>query len=127
MKPEIKEKWLTALRSDEYKQARNQLKVGDSFCCLGVLCDIYAREVGEKWYDESGDLNDHQFDASVLLATNGSLPYRVMTWAEFPTTSGSLPLCNSRDNDEGLYSLITANDIDNMDFPKIADLVQAFL
>lgn len=37
---EFVRKWIEALRSGEYKQGRNQLRTGDSFCCLGVACDI---------------------------------------------------------------------------------------
>lgn len=35
--------WLNALRSGEYKQAQNRLRVNDSFCCLGVACDLYDK------------------------------------------------------------------------------------
>lgn len=45
MKKAIKEAWLSALRSGEYKQCQNhlskptdtQLENGKSFCCIGVL------------------------------------------------------------------------------------------
>lgn len=41
MNPEIKAKWVEALRSGKYKQTRNALRKSDNrFCCLGVLCDI---------------------------------------------------------------------------------------
>jgi hypothetical protein len=46
MDKEIKEKWLKALRSGEYKQGRNllyQSKIDgteERYCCLGVLCDV---------------------------------------------------------------------------------------
>lgn len=37
-------KWVEALRSGEYEQGRGRLRVtdnaGDSFCCLGVACEI---------------------------------------------------------------------------------------
>lgn len=39
-------KWLEALRSNKYKQTRSVLKRGDSFCCLGVLCDVADHD---KW------------------------------------------------------------------------------
>lgn len=45
MKPKMKEKWVIALESKEYKQARGQLselsKDGTkrSYCCLGVLAE----------------------------------------------------------------------------------------
>lgn len=37
MDPEIKTKWLEALRSGRYKQAQRTLsKDADTYCCLGV-------------------------------------------------------------------------------------------
>lgn len=48
MKPEIKTKWLEALRSGEYEQGRVMLKDSSSgtctYCCLGVLTELYAQE-----------------------------------------------------------------------------------
>ena len=42
MNKALKKKWVNALRSGEYKQGRVALynKGYDSFCCLGVLCDV---------------------------------------------------------------------------------------
>lgn len=41
MNPEIKQKWIEALRSGKYAQTTKVLKTFDNrFCCLGVLCDI---------------------------------------------------------------------------------------
>lgn len=40
-----RKKWVKALRSGKYKQAEGQLRDGDRFCCLGVLCDV----LGMKW------------------------------------------------------------------------------
>lgn len=42
MKKGLKARWVAALRSGKYKQARKVLKRqdGKAFCCLGVLCDI---------------------------------------------------------------------------------------
>lgn len=49
MKAELKAKWLAALRSGEYLQARNVLQkgIGESYegnCCLGVLCRVAGIE-----------------------------------------------------------------------------------
>lgn len=50
---QVRKQWVEALRSGEYKQAVGCLRdahdeVGrselDGFCCLGVLCDLYAKE-----------------------------------------------------------------------------------
>jgi hypothetical protein len=41
MTQELKNKWLEALRSGEYKQDKGILRsIKDNYCCLGVLCDI---------------------------------------------------------------------------------------
>lgn len=42
MDAELKAKWLEALRSGKYDQTSGQLRQGNSFCCLGVLCDIFS-------------------------------------------------------------------------------------
>lgn len=44
MDPELKAKWVAALRSGEYKQGTGRLRKptadGQRFCCLGVLCEV---------------------------------------------------------------------------------------
>jgi len=45
MKPELKHKWIKALRSGEYKKSTNVLKrffktVEPRHCCMGVLCEL---------------------------------------------------------------------------------------
>ena len=49
MNHEIKAKWVAALRSGEYKQGQRYLRVDDTFCCLGVLCDLHAKATGGEW------------------------------------------------------------------------------
>lgn len=44
--------WIKALRSGEYKQTRCTLKDNKGFCCLGVLCDLAAKDGGEQWEQE---------------------------------------------------------------------------
>ena len=55
---ELQEKWLTALESGEYTQARGMLRDSeDNFCCLGVMCDIVQPDhwvkttVKQEWYE----------------------------------------------------------------------------
>ena len=51
MNPEIKKRWIEALRSGDYKQGRGQLKDSkDRFCVLGVLCDLHSKDVRIQWY-----------------------------------------------------------------------------
>lgn len=40
MNPELKKKWVDALRSGEYKQGKGILNGERGFCCLGVLCEV---------------------------------------------------------------------------------------
>lgn len=37
---DMKGRWVAALRSGEYKQGRRRLRVGHTYCCLGVLADL---------------------------------------------------------------------------------------
>lgn len=50
MNPEVKAKWVNALLSGEYHQGQEVLRTSnDNFCCLGVLCDLYAKEHNDEW------------------------------------------------------------------------------
>ena len=57
MDEELKANWLRALRSGKYKQGMGYLRSTtsedepDSFCCLGVLCDISNE--GDWEYNEA--------------------------------------------------------------------------
>lgn len=56
MNPELKVRWLAALRSGSYRQARKSLQTvppdGQAgFCCLGVLCDLIAPDHWD-WIEE---------------------------------------------------------------------------
>jgi hypothetical protein len=56
------ETWCEALDSGRYQQGREQLRIGDRFCCLGVACDLSG--VGEwstsNFYYVGGNPS-HQF------------------------------------------------------------------
>jgi hypothetical protein len=45
MDAEVKQKWVSALRSGEYPQTKRSLRNDEGFCCLGVLCDV----MGGRW------------------------------------------------------------------------------
>jgi hypothetical protein len=48
MNPEIKKRWVAALRSGKYQQGKASLHTFshgvDRFCCLGVLCEILVED-----------------------------------------------------------------------------------
>lgn len=120
MKPEIKEKWLIALRSGEYKQTRNTLRIassdakesGDySYCCLGVLCDLYIRETGlGKW------------DGGAFVSSSGTredalLPTAVIAWAGMNSSSGRFGHTPLKD------CLANVNDHSN-DFNEVIEIIE---
>jgi len=96
MKEVIKKKWVAALRSGEYKQGQRQLHNadGDKFCCLGVLCDLAAKEGIVK-----RTLSAH---GGFYLYDNydGFLPPSVRNWAQIDPSSDQVP-CLVYLNDRG--------------------------
>jgi hypothetical protein len=64
MDKELKTKWVSALRSGEYKQGMDTLRdKDDNFCCLGVLCDLIDKTAWRplstcyRYIDSSGTLS----------------------------------------------------------------------
>lgn len=81
MNEDIKAWWVEALLNDEYKQGFRRLRVNhndgpDSFCCLGVLCDLYAKEMGAEW-----TVKDGLPSSSYFLGVSAVLPDVVRDWA----------------------------------------------
>jgi len=75
MNPQIKQKWLNALRSNEYQQCRGRLHTNSGFCCLGVLCDLYIKENNVEW-----EINE---DSGKYMFQNkgADLPFSVIEWS----------------------------------------------
>ena len=81
MNPKIKKLWLKALRSGDYKQGRGYLRRGnDTFCCLGVLCNIHAQQ-----NPDSELIKLSSFDRYLEVHTYGGVsaipPEEVLKWA----------------------------------------------
>lgn len=47
MKKEIMEKWVSSLRSGEYKKGTGELRSNGAYCCLGILTDLYQKDTGD--------------------------------------------------------------------------------
>jgi hypothetical protein len=93
MNSEVKAKWLEALRSGRYRQRRHYLHTtDDSFCCLGVLCDLYSLE-GKGFWSSHSDCKRLGSNVEVMsFAKNGNystcsadLPDYVAEWAGLRT------------------------------------------
>ncbi|WP_024516788.1 hypothetical protein [Bradyrhizobium sp. Tv2a-2] len=104
MDAELKAKWVKALRSGKYQQARGQLKDGDRYCCLGVLCDIAGRGEFET-RDRLGDSFVYNGDR-----TQGTLPEQLSVEIELS------PIAES--------TCWKMNDQRFLTFPEIADWIE---
>lgn len=116
MNQEIKAKWVAALRSGEYKQGEGQLRSGDKFCCLGVLCNLHAQAHPEVAATQS--------DPELYMGERFLPPATVRAWAGFAFADGPngpyLRLGHRTDH------LPVLNDQD-LNFKQIADLIEAQL
>lgn len=125
MKPEIKAQWLTALRSGEYKQGTGALRNGNAFCCLGVLCDLAAKQGVGKW-EVTGVFTVESERAGLLT------PVAVAVWAELPHYN---PRVGRIYDDDWRFGVADYNDgVEGTDmdigphtFAQIADLIEADL
>ncbi len=139
MNPEIKQKWLNALRSGEYPQGRNSLRNINGFCCLGVLCDIYSKELNKSWtrygadrevYAPFDELRDkvEEYDELHMDDESELLPQSVMNWAGLESGSPEVEINN--DEFDGIGSLkrelALLND-EGETFATIADLIEQSL
>jgi len=117
---EIKEKWVAALRSGEYKQGTGRLRIeiigGYQYCCLGVLCDIVAEAEPDKYV----------WDHRTMRTPGGSYgSVAVPTHMEIELfLSGADPIVRYNDRSEPLSVL---NDIHRLNFNQIADIIEAQL
>lgn len=112
MNPELKEKWLKALRSNNYKQGTGCLrhKAQETFCCLGVLCDISGEGDWELDNDDDDGATFRHFDGS---AGYGALPDGLRERV-------NLSHCD-------MDMLIRMNDTQDKSFEEIANFVEAVM
>ena len=113
MNADVKVRWVERLRSGGDKQGRGALRQDNAFCCLGVLCDIYAQETGTKWV---GNYDRDDGDMSFLGAVE-DLPTAVCEWAGLDTSDPYVTI------DGEVNVLAVANDAGST-FAQIADLIE---
>ena len=102
MKEDIKNLWVAALRSEDYKQGKGRLRNGDEYCCLGVLCEllnISKQNLG----------NNYSYDYQHVF-----LPIRAMRMAGMKSDDG---------NYRKVMSLANQND-QGRSFKEIADIIE---
>jgi hypothetical protein len=117
MNPELKQKWIAALRSGQRKQAQGVLRKKDGgFCCLGVLIDVYQPE---KWIDPGLEASCYVYDGW----GGGSLPVELVKELDISTD-----LVKELDiSTDTVQALICMNDDRGKTFPEIADWIEVNL
>lgn len=108
-------KWIKALRSGRYEQGISRLRTDDSYCCLGVACDISG--LG-KWVGTTHlpryRIGHNEEDRSGFLSLPSLRKYYGCDSAGF--TLDSLG-----------KDMITLNDQDRWSFEQIADALQKYI
>lgn len=129
MKSDIKQRWVTALRTGEIdgkpiEQARGYLRREDvdgvmQLCCLGVLCEIAASDgivkAQQAEYNTGRSYFYHERGNDVVL------PTAVMKWASL---SGTNPVVDGSEYDNGEENLAALNDSYSYSFAQIADVIE---
>ena len=118
MDPELKQKWLKALRSGRYKQVKGTLHNENGYCCLGVLASVskmgrweelsYSTTGGKRYKFVPFKKYTDKFDDAV--------PY-VGTFDEGSETAFGLDV-------DQQTTLVNMNDSNNKSFKQIADYVE---
>lgn len=131
MKSEIKQQWVEALCSREYKQTRGSLRDNTGFCCLGVLCDLHRKTAAdaENWdlvptevLFETSTLDDKLKPLHYYGEYTVYLPPTVVNWAGLDTHDPEVLI--TTENAEGVLSeaLSWLND-SGWTFEQIAELI----
>lgn len=103
MDKEVRDKWVKALRSGDYRQRRYQLQDADgSNCCLGVLCRTQEVPSGVD------DIGDVYFDGEAEKLSSTLLLRFGLRYSE-------------------ARHLMNMNDNERKTFPEIADWIEANL
>lgn len=125
MNPQIKERWIAALRSGKYEQGWGALNERGKFCCLGVLCDLYVKETeGVDWRDANSELLVPEVDGKRYLLNAGSfLPPAVQEWAGLKHGNDVVFWNADEERHDGLVDM---ND-NGSNFNEIAEVIDKWL
>lgn len=129
MNKEIKAEWVKALNSGEYEQGSGYLRANDSFCCLGVLCEVFRGEHPNKIEVELGCSGVYTYNSRENYP-----PDDVVEWAELNSDNPIITLdaddlteLKGRvDKDKPAYFLSDLNDF-GIPFKTIAKLIDKHL
>ena len=88
MKKDIAKIWVDALQSGKYDQGSEYLCAGGRYCCLGVLCDLYAQDTADNLRIVEKEKGDSGFIITYYNHDSEVLPDVVQEWAGMSTNTG---------------------------------------
>ena len=114
MNPEVKAKWVAALRSGKYEQGTKTLRSqGNKFCCYGVLCElaveagvIYPARLSSFW-------PDYIYDSRTAMPSG-----QVLAWARLDEPKVTI---------DGREASLQSHNDGGKTFTQIADAIEAQL
>ena len=132
----FEKKLVDALRSGKYQQTSNVLRFDNSFCCLGVACDLYNPNLWlsyigvyppqelEYEYDARSDEDYESYIDQDKKTSKAFLPYDVVEALNWKSSAGAL---NVRifDRDGTAYDNLTSLNDEGFSFSQIADFIEA--
>lgn len=94
--------WVHALRNNKYKQGTGFLRSSkNKFCCLGVACDLYEKDVKKTLWDRGTDAWTGKTSRNYFFGTSSStanLPKQVARWLGISTSQETLITMNDGGN-----------------------------
>lgn len=120
---EYKDKWLKALRSGKYNQAKNRLRCNQGFCCLGVLMNTYD---SNGWVEaDNGDMyhKSNKYGYTDVMFVGDELNGETSQDSEL--TCQTLMAFGISDDEQ--CHLIKMNDTKGNNFNEIADWIEESL
>lgn len=121
MKPEIRTRWVTALRGSRFEQGQGKLRnEHDEYCCLGVLCQLAA---------EDGIIPDAlwDYDTWSYVGHREYLPEAVWHWAGLDRMNPFIYIPDPDypdDPEEILESSLSEFNDTGHSFDEIADIIE---
>lgn len=110
---EARKAWVQALRSGEYKQGNGYLHYGDTYCCLGVACDLAVKDGVEMDVDADDDEGAVAYDGAAVIP-----PSKAQSWLGLSDPYGRYM------RDDKIHYLTSLNDA-GTPFAEIADLIES--
>lgn len=125
MRAEIKERWIDALLSGDYKQGTGRLRRQgdddgpDEFCCLGVLCELAVKDGVVERRDPPTGVTCYSYGANDDEADSVVLPESVAAWVGLESLSATYTTNDS----DGEGELTVDNDA-GAKFEQIAEIIR---